>query len=275
MVPQDTNIYKSLNITINPRNFIIGADFCGENIYLKESEDDKQQVDEVKLAEQKLAGINSQIERKKREILEIEKKELLELEQKKINILKETEELKTELMESAKSQIEIQKQTGYQIGYDDGYKQAMTEFKAETQDKLLLLNSIIETINKEKKAKALDLRDEIYEIIKSFVNHIIEKEIETYKDDILIKNLTELLSEINGAKELVIKVNPANVEKIKNLKNMISGEVSSLEKLKVTSSQNIDEVSCILETDKGNFDATLKVRLESLFDSLKQTISEM
>ncbi|MBP7653064.1 hypothetical protein KA977_06560 [Candidatus Dependentiae bacterium] len=272
---QDTGIYKSLNITVNPRNFIIGTNFDGENIFIKESEDDKLKVDETKLAEQKLSEINELIEEKKKELVKLEQQALIEIEQKKINLLKEGEQQKIEIIESSKQQIEIQKQTGFQRGYDEGYKQAITEFKNETKDKLLLLNSIIDTITKEKKEKILNLKDEIFEIVKTFVNHIISKEIEVYKEDILIKNLTDLLSEIGDAKELVIKVSQSNVEKIKNMKNVVAGEVTSLEKLKVVGSQNMDDISCILETDKGNFDSTLKIKCESLFESLKQTIEEL
>ncbi|HON56605.1 MAG TPA: FliH/SctL family protein, partial [bacterium] len=244
-------------------------------IYIKEVKENTFAIDEKKELEEQLATLRKQIEDKKNELIELENRAMLELEQKKINILKMAEEEKNAIIQNAQTEIAIEKERAVNEGYEQGYKKAADDFRNETAQLLSALNNIILKIEQERKTKLLDIREEIFEIIKKIVNYVLAKEIETYSEDILINSLTEVLQEVSTATELIIKVNPKNVEKIESLKNQILSEISGLEKIKIIGAENLDIVSCIIETDKGNFDAKLQTKLENIFDNLKQTINEL
>ncbi len=271
----EAHIFKAPDITVNTRNYIIGSNFDAETIYIKEVKENTFAIDEKKELEEQLATLRKQIEDKKNELIELENRAMLELEQKKINILKMAEEEKNAIIQNAQTEIAIEKERAVNEGYEQGYKKAADDFRNETAQLLSALNNIILKIEQERKTKLLDIREEIFEIIKKIVNYVLAKEIETYSEDILINSLTEVLQEVSTATELIIKVNPKNVEKIESLKNQILSEISGLEKIKIIGAENLDMVSCIIETDKGNFDAKLQTKLENIFDNLKQTINEL
>jgi flagellar assembly protein FliH len=278
-VTQNTKIFKSLNISVSPQNYIIGSNLPADKIFVKKkfnnsdnfsgNNNDTLEIDEVKQKQEILKELDEEINKRNIILKNIEQDKLNEIENKKNKILNDTEQIRNQLIENSKEQIEIEKKDGYQQGFDKGYLEALEQYNQKLGTKLQTLDNLIKSIEKEKNKKLLNLKNEVLEIVKTFAGYVINKEIENYPDEVLVNNLTEILEEIGDVSNMTIKVNPNNVENIRNLKQLIIENVSSIEKLKVIGIASIDESGCIIETESGSFDATLKTKFKNTFEQLK------
>lgn len=146
---------------------------------------------------------------------------------------------------------------GYQSGIEQA-KKDLEQFRTAVGDFLNAKQEVFEYI-------APDILEISIDIAKKIVKHEIEQD-----PQLILETILDILKTISKEEQkIVIKVNPSQVNFVKNsLPEIIS--LSGVEaKIRVAQDETIDTGGCIIETNNGVVDATINTQIEIIKEAFK------
>ncbi|KFL34139.1 MULTISPECIES: flagellar assembly protein FliH [unclassified Sulfurospirillum] len=185
-------------------------------------------------------------------------------------LLKKTDELTTNVV---KLQIQIEKQEQdfnnrlneeltreRENAYAQGYQKAKEEFEEVTSEmKSRYLKSIghLDTLYKSIEERLAKLETDMSVTAFEIAKEVIKKEVSVSSSKIAASLSKALLQEVKDAIKIELRVNPKDVEALKEL-------YAEDEKIKVTSDDAITLGGVVILSDVGNLDGNLAMRLEKV-----------
>ncbi len=168
---------------------------------------------------------------------------------------------------------------GEQRGYDDGQKQAMSEaeekIKREVQQRLQdHANGLIPALDNAVR-QMCGMRSEllkqweqnILQIAASLAYQTIGRELPQMKD-VPLGLLRETLELSMGSVSLKIRMNPDDVEYLRESIEQLLQETGTLARAQLVPDAKINPGGCLVETGQGIVDQRLETRLERIIDEL-------
>lgn len=215
---------------------------------VKEAEDEafkfmQTAVDKSKIKESEIMSRRESEIRKKKE----------EAEQYALKIKNEANDVKND-----------SRREGQKSGYEEGYRDGKTE-----ADRLVArLKVMVEAAIDKREEIIQSAEDQIVRIIllmaRKVVKHITDKD-----ERIVIENIRHALQKIQGKEQVMIKVNPKDIELTTEHKEDFIKMVEGLKYIKVLEDSRVDRGGCILETDFGSIDARITTQLEDMEDKIR------
>lgn len=185
-------------------------------------------------------------------------------------LLKKTDELTTNVI---KLQLQIERQESEfnqrlneelkrerDNAYTQGYQKAKEELEtALSEVKSRYLKSIhqLEVFSSSIEEKLLKIESEMSATAFEIAKEVIKKEVASESAQIAILLSKELLKELKDASKIELKVNPKDLEMLKEL-------YANNEKIKVSADDAITLGGVVLLSDAGNLDGSLAMRLEKV-----------
>lgn len=186
----------------------------------------------------------------------------------------EAEELENHIREEVERRVEELKDIAYNEGYESGVvkgqEDIIEQLKAESQEKILELTEMINSV--------LELRDEIvveqkhqfYVILKDLVKWLTLKEVD--KDDEYTSRLLEkLLLELNSKANLLIHVNQLQFERMPEVLEVVQAKLGELRNVRVEIDYQMDTPGLMIESENGIIDGSLEQQfktIDKLFESV-------
>jgi len=170
--------------------------------------------------------------------------------------------------EQLKHQAELSgKEEGYKIGYDEGRKEAIEQFRREFN----LINQIKENLNEYKKEIIKNIEPDFLSLAQYMAEKIIRKKINV--DPGLVLSTVEFaVKQISQLGKVIIYLNPEDYEYLKLNKQEIDEIINNFEEIKILEDKRIEKGGCVIETENGNIDAQpssqLKIMNRVLADSI-------
>jgi len=175
-------------------------------------------------------------------------------------IIQNARELATQIQEESR-------QKGFDMGYDEGlatskdaYEEKELALRQESED---LIVAYEEKVNGLEPKIALIIRDLVEKMVGRF----------TDEPDVVIYLIKLALSEITTYGSFIVKVAPDDFDHVLANKEDILSGLSERIDVEVLRDTHLEKNQCLIETDLGNVDASLQVRLTSLLREL-QLISD-
>lgn len=207
-------------------------------------------------------------------------------------ILRETEEMVKDLLETARQQAEKvirtaqeeaalavtegreqakqihqkAQQQGWQDGYDQGVRQAEEEYTGRLEE----ANSIVQKAFRERQEIISGSEDEIVQLAMAVARKVISNELVVNPDSIL-EIVKKAILKVTDREEVTVRVNPENLDTTINSQDEISQSVKGIRKFKVLSDISVAPGGCVVETPNGNVDA----RIERQLDEIEQALLEV
>ena len=185
-------------------------------------------------------------------------------------LLKKTDDLSSNVV---KLQLQIEKQEGEfnnrlneelkrerEGAYTQGYQKAKEEMEVSLGDiKSRYLKSIaqLEEFQQGMDAKLSKIESEMSTTAFEIAKEVIKKEVSVASGQIAIALSKELLKELKEASKIELKVNPKDLETLKEV-------YASYEKIKVSADDAITLGGVVVLSDSGNLDGSLAMRLEKV-----------
>jgi len=185
-------------------------------------------------------------------------------------LLKKTDDLSSNVV---KLQLQIEKQEGEfnnrlneelkrerEGAYTQGYQKAKEEMEASLGDiKSRYLKSIaqLEELQQGIDAKLTKIESEMSTTAFEIAKEVIKKEVSVASGQIAIALSKELLKDLKEASKIELKVNPKDLETLKEI-------YASNEKIKVSADDAITLGGVVVLSDSGNLDGSLAMRLEKV-----------
>jgi flagellar biosynthesis/type III secretory pathway protein FliH len=189
----------------------------------------------------------------------------------KPRILKTDYEFEPDIENEVNQQLEAEKQykreleRQYNLGLNDGYKQAKELLESEYSSEMVKKSEEFYKILSSFEEKLFSYETAFNEIIANLSVQIAEKIINFQVENktFIIETLKSSVKKIIGANEILIRLNPKDYELL-TLENSVNQIESSFTKIKFEVNEKIDAGGCYIQSEIGNVDARIKTQLEEI-----------
>ncbi|WP_297057782.1 FliH/SctL family protein [Thermosulfurimonas sp.] len=164
---------------------------------------------------------------------------------------------------------------GFEKGYLEGKSRAEKEIaqkkallEAELSERIKAVDQFMASLRESASRAVLSLDREILGLLKLLAQKLLFKE--TLRDEtIILRVIREALKEVAEGARVVIKVHPQEAEFLKAL-NLQSLSSRSFAEIRLEEDPSVTPGGCILETDFGTVDATLENRWAEILKALEE-----
>ena len=184
--------------------------------------------------------------------------------EKNHDLLKNEEQSKQE--EKDKEAIE----QAFKIAYSEGKKEGAQSQKDKVKQALNSLHSALSELDKIKKEIHITAEHELTTLALAIARKILVNEISDKNNRTVLKVVEEALNKIISHDKIKIRVNPAEIDIIKDAMPQFLHLVDNIEAVTIEEDEVISKGGCVIETSLGNIDARIESRLqiiEEIFDS--------
>ncbi len=191
------------------------------------------------------------------------KKKKQDAESEIFNYIKEKKKEAEKILEDAQKQYENIRQQAYNEGFDEGFKKGFEEGKEEVQKRIEELKELIMNLANFENKVVKENGNKLGKLIVKFAEKIIKKELEVFKNEILLENLKIALEKIVDKSYLKIKLNTSQFEFIFNKMNELK-DLYNVKNLEIEKSTEITPGGCIIETNFGDYDLRIEEQIFEL-----------
>ena len=187
---------------------------------------------------------------------------LLKIEELSNKISNIQSEFQAQIQECNKK-AELQKQESYEKGKKEGIEEGRKICEEEMKEKIALLESSIEKLDKINdtfEEKILSVEKELISVALDIAKEVIQKEVSKESEKIAYSLAKSLMEDIKEATKIKLKVNPKDAEFLKD----------KFKNVEIIPDEAIKEGGVVIMSDLGNIDAEIKER----FDAVKKAILE-
>ena len=167
---------------------------------------------------------------------------------------------------------EIEKQA-YQQGFDEGQKAGIESRSQEIEPVVKSLHQAFVQLQ--------NLRTEIYntiekEVVKlalAIARKVVCQEVKTNKEVVLCI-AKEALSKIEVPGEIKVKLNPSDLQFIKETKDQLTNFLHNIENVTFEAEESISSGGCVIETNLGEIDARIEKQLQVIEEMFRTEIAK-
>lgn len=160
---------------------------------------------------------------------------------------------------------------GFAEGFESGYAQASAEARdyltAEFERERGFYREDIEAflayIEAERRKAWDSIEPQIVQLAADAVRHIIKIETEENKT-LVLATVQNAMRRVAESQSLRIKVNPADLETVRNYREEILEMLDGVKHLEINEDRRVGRGGCALETEAGNIDARIETQLQIL-----------
>lgn len=207
------------------------------------------------------------------------------------DILRETEQMVKELIETARREAEkiiknandeaeniisggrarlkeIEEeayQRGWQVGSEEGRQNAENEYRTKLHE----ASELLEKANEERQAIIAGSEDEIVQLALAVARKIISHEL-VVNPDIIVDIVKRAINKTSDREELTVRVNPDNLESTINAQDDIIRSTKGIRRLKILADPTVAPGGCVVETQNGTVDARVERQLSEIEQSLME-----
>ncbi len=172
------------------------------------------------------------------------------------------------LLEEAETRAEAMKfhaeQEGHKSGYDHGYNEAL-QCKVEWEQENERLRAQLQEEYEEKTAQ---IEHELVDTVCAVVEKVFLVQFGD-KKDLIYHSIDNVLSNVEGSKEFLIRVSETNAEYLRSKKDEIQQKVGQEVVLDIVQDPLLDDSQCMIETDGGLFDCSMDTQMDNLIRDIR------
>lgn len=184
---------------------------------------------------------------------------------------KEAEELRNQIIEQANVDAETIREAARQDGYEAGYAEGQRASSQELEQKMQELEAKGIELEQDFEDAQRTYMDDMEPRVAYVIRDLVYKMIGVYEDDpaIIIYLIKLALEEVHTYGSFVIKVSAEDYDYVIENKEKIVGGLSEKVDVEILKDVDMTKNQCFLQTEMGNIDCSLDLRLESLMRELK------
>ena len=159
------------------------------------------------------------------------------------------------IINEAKKQSVIEQQSGF----EEGLRNGLEKIKPLEEQ----LRRMIEEMESFKKVYLKHLEPEAVNMIINICNKIIKDKLE-HDRKIVIRNVRAVFKELTDKECIKIRIHADDVVLMHEFKPQLLEMFHDIQKLEIVADEHVDRGGCIIETNEGSVDATIKTQMKKL-----------
>lgn len=177
------------------------------------------------------------------------------------------------IIREAQAMAEGIKAKAKEEGYDEGYGHGIQAVKDELEAGQKALEEEAKALMAAYDEKLREAEPEMAKIIAELVNGMVGHYAKN--PDVIIFLIKLALSEVTTFGNFMLKVSPEDFEYVMAHRDELTEGLSNRVSVEVLKDPRLDPMDCLIETDYGNIDGSLSLRLDSLNKELKLIADSM
>jgi flagellar assembly protein FliH len=159
------------------------------------------------------------------------------------------------IVNEARKQAVIEQQSGFEEGIRRGLE---TILPLEA-----MLKKLVHEISEFKEYYPCHLEPEVVQMVRTISMKIIKDKLET-DTDIVVRNVQSAFKELTDKEYIKIRVNAKDFQKLEEFKPNLIDSFHAIKSLEIVTDESVDIGGCIIETNEGTIDATIKNQMRKL-----------
>lgn len=186
------------------------------------------------------------------------------------DLVEEARRRADELIADASTELADVRAEGYRLGRESGYRDGMTEARAELADAMTVVQAAALSAQKVRDQLLASTEREIVELVIEAVHTVIGTRVES--DPAFVLQTVERAMQRLGNQNVVrLRVNPADLSVVSSHLDTRGGVAQPFE---VFGDGSIGIGGCIIDTAAGEIDARLDVQLDALTRALRTAVPD-
>jgi flagellar biosynthesis/type III secretory pathway protein FliH len=154
---------------------------------------------------------------------------------------------------------------GQRVGFESGTKKADPIIKSLCQA-LVQLQNIRKEIRQE-------IEKEVVQLALAIAKKIVCHEVRTNQETVVCV-AQEALSRVENSGKIKIKLNPQDLQFIKDAKFQLSQFLHNVDHIRFEATDSIQSGGCLIETDRGDIDARLEKQLQAIEEAFQSQFGQ-
>ncbi|OPZ40509.1 MAG: flagellar assembly protein H [Synergistetes bacterium ADurb.BinA166] len=180
--------------------------------------------------------------------------------------------------ESVRKAAEVEgAERGRSAGYEEGARKAREEIALEYEQKVSSLVALLESVHASLDQSAEELANlgmpRLIRLWERMLSRMLRREVEL-SDDTVQRVLRGILERLSDRDRILVYLNPADAERTSGRRDVFGDLLLGVKHLEFIPDVNVEEGSCIVETNLGIYDARWRTQLEQIHQEIDHLFVE-
>lgn len=182
-----------------------------------------------------------------------EKRELMQ------KIKKQAEADAAQILNESKKQAAAEQQSAYQEGLRQGIEKV-----APLEG---VLTSVLKEIKEFKDSYATELEPQLVDLVVQISGKILKDKMQEDRD-LIVRTVHDAFNHITDREFIRIRLNTSDYDLLNAHRQELCAKFHEIRDLELVADDNIEQGGCILETNEGHVDATMRTQIDRVFNAL-------
>lgn len=183
----------------------------------------------------------------------------------------EAERVEKATLERLKEVQEDAYQQAYQLGREEGHKDAFERMSSEINQRLQDLDQLLTTVGRMKTEMVSFNEAHILKTILQMASKLARKEVNASPESLLAV-IRESVSLSQDEENVLVLIAQEQLEFIEGLQGQMGRELEFLKKVKIQASPEVSIGGCIVQTNYGEVDARIEQRIDTLWQAVSENL---
>lgn len=174
---------------------------------------------------------------------------------------------------SASEGFEEGRKAGYDEGIENARQEAAREYERKISSLVTLLEGVHAALAAEMEALASLQMPRLVRMWELLLSRMLRREV-ALDEGIAFEVLRGVLERLSDRERILVYVNPADADQVSKRKDVFGDLLRGVKHLEFIPDGNVDEGSCIVETNLGIYDARWRTQLEQIGQEIDRLFIE-
>ncbi len=194
-----------------------------------------------------------------------------------LNLIEESnfdEEVEKKVLERLKEVQESAYQEAYQLGLEDGKREAFQQNSNFIDQKLNELSQLIDSILKIKTDLLPQNERHLVELAFHMAHRLAAYEI-SVNPEATFAIVRQAVEMAQAEEQVTVQVSPSQIEFLESLRNETGREFEFIKKIKLEPNEQLRNGGCVVISNYGEVDARIEVRVSKLWQGLEELLPRL
>ena len=177
-------------------------------------------------------------------------------------------------LEKLKSIQEAAYKEAYDLGMEEGRKEAFKKHSQMIENQLQHLATLVQSIVGMKTDLMSYNESHLVRLMYHMASRIARVQISTHSETV-IESIKQAVVIAQSEEKITVRVSPKQLEFLEELQKATGREFEFLKAVKFEGDETVTEGGCILETNYGEIDSRVEQRVEKLWEALVEAIPKV
>lgn len=186
----------------------------------------------------------------------------------------EEEKVEAAALEKLKEIQEGAYQEAYQLGLEEGRKEAFAKVSVEIAERMETMDQLLNTIKELKKDMTNFNESHLLQLTFQMAARLAKAELES-NNPAMVEILRDAVGLAQDEENITVRVSQEQFDFLEELKKETGREFEFIKKIKFEPSTDISPGGCIVETNYGEVDARIEQRIQQLWSVLSENMPKV